>query len=145
MGGGTGGGSSGRDEFAAAYLALEDSLSHDQPIAVLTDSKGFISVSSNWVGEGKDPLLCHSPDGDMLARIIKVLHQRVDLGLFTIFIKIRAHRGEFLNEKADRWADKGRDNVGNVRWDSTSSHPTFSWMDAEVEHRCSIDKTFRRG
>jgi len=101
MGGGTGGGSSGRDEFAAAYLALEDSLSHDQPIAVLTDSKGFISVSSNWVGEGKHPLLCHSPDGDMLARIIKVLHQRVDLGLFTIFIKIRAHRGEFLNEERE--------------------------------------------
>jgi len=104
-----------------------------------------MTVSLDLVGEGKDPLLRHSPDGDILARIIKVLHQRVDLELLTIFIKIRAHRGEFLNEKADRRADKGRDNVGNVRWDSTSSHPTFSWMDAEVEHRCSIDKTFHRG
>ena len=72
-----GGGSSGRAEFAAACLALEDSLTHDQPIAVLTDSKGLMTVASNWVGGGKDPLLRHSPDRDILARIIKVLHQRV--------------------------------------------------------------------
>ena len=115
MGGGTGEGSSGRDEFSAACLALEDSLTHDQLIAALTDSKGLMTVSSNWVGEGKDPLLSHSPDGDILARIVKERHQRVDLGLFTIFIKIRALRGEFLNEKADRWADEGRENVENVR------------------------------
>jgi len=56
-------------------LALEDSLSHDQPIAVFTESKGFMTVSSNWVGEGQDPLLRHSPEGDILACIVKVLHQ----------------------------------------------------------------------
>jgi len=111
IGGGIGGGSSGRAEFAAACLALEDSLTHDQLIAVLTDSTGFMTLSSNWVGEGKDPLLCHSPDGNILARIINILHQRVSLGLFTIFIKIRARRGEFLNEKANRWADEGREDV----------------------------------
>jgi len=73
-----------------------------------------MTVASNWVGKGKDPLLGHSPDGDILARIIKVLHQRVSLGLFTIFIKIRAQRGEFLNEKADRWANEGREDIINV-------------------------------
>ena len=46
-----------------------------------------MTVSSNWVGVGKDLLLRDFPDGDILARIIKVLHQRVDLGLFAIFIK----------------------------------------------------------
>ena len=40
--GGVGGGSSGRAEFAAACLTLENSLTHDQPIAVLTDSKGLM-------------------------------------------------------------------------------------------------------
>jgi len=81
--------SSSRAEFAAACLAPghENSLTHNQPIAVLTDSKGFMTVSSNWVGEGKDPLLHHSPDGDILACIIKVLHQRVGLGLFTMMMK----------------------------------------------------------
>ena len=87
VGGGVGGGSSGRAEFAAECLALEDSLTHDQqPIVVLTDSKGLMTGASNRVGEGKDPLLRHSPDGDILAHIVKVLHQKVSLGLFTMFI-----------------------------------------------------------
>jgi len=143
VGGGAGGGSSGRAKFAAASLALEDSRTHDQPIVVLTESKRFMIVSSNWVGEGKDPLLCHSPDGDILARIIQVLHQRMGMGLFTSFIKIRAHRGEFLNEKAVRWADEGREVAENIRWDDPSSQPNFSWTDAGVEHRCSMNKTLQ--
>ena len=78
-----------------------------------------MTVSSNWVAEGKDPLLRHSPDGDspdgdILACIIKVLHQRVSMGLFAIFIKIRAHRGQVLNKKADRCADEGREDIDNV-------------------------------
>ena len=114
VGGGVGGGSSGRAEFAAACLDLEDSFTHDERIVVLTDSKGLMTVDSNWVGKGKDPLLRHSPDGDILAHIIKVLHQRVNLGLFTMFNEIRVHRGEFLNEKADRWADEGREEIGRA-------------------------------
>jgi len=98
VGGGTAGSSSGRAKFAAAYLALEDSRTHDQPIAVLTDSKGFMTGSSNWVGDGKDPLLCHALDEDLFARI---------------------------NVKADRWADEGREDVDNVRWDGPSLNPTF--------------------
>jgi len=46
VGRGTGGGSSGRAEFAVACpgrLALEDFLIHDQPIAVLTDYEGFMT------------------------------------------------------------------------------------------------------
>jgi len=42
-----------------------------------------------------------------------------------MFIKIRAHRGVFLYDKADRWADEGREDVDNVRWDGPSSHPAF--------------------
>jgi len=58
VGGGASGSSSGRAEFAAACLALENSVTHDQPIVVFTDAKG----SSKWVGKGKDPLFRHSPD-----------------------------------------------------------------------------------
>ena len=113
MGGGGSGGSSVRADFVAACLALEHFLTHDQPIVVLTDSKGFMTVSSNWVGEGKDPLLRHSPDGDILPHH-QGSPQRTRLGFLSIFIKIRAHRSEFLNEKADRWAYEGREDVDNV-------------------------------
>ena len=51
VGGGVGGGSSGRAEYVAACLTLEDSLTHDQSIVVLTDSKGLMTVASNWVGK----------------------------------------------------------------------------------------------
>jgi len=60
-----------------------------------------------------------------------------------MFIKIRAHRGEFLNKKADRWADEGRQDIDNVRWDGPSLQPTFSWTEEGVEHRCSMNKTLR--
>ena len=49
-----------------------------------------------------------SPDGDILLEILELLRARMDLGLFTLFVKIKSHRGEFFNEMADRWADKGR-------------------------------------
>jgi len=58
-------------------------------------------------------------------------------------IKIRAHREEFFNEKADRWADEGQDDVDNVRWDAPSSQPIFSWTEARVKRRCSMNKTRR--
>ena len=53
VGGGVGGGSSGRAKFAAACLAVEDSLTHDQLIVVLTDSKGLMAVA--WGGQGSPP------------------------------------------------------------------------------------------
>ena len=99
------------------------------------------SLEVGWGGQGPPPATF--PWNYILAHIIKVLHQRVSLGLFTMFIKIRAHRGEFLNEKVDRWADEGRVDIDNVRWDGPSLQPTFSWTEAGVEHRCSIKKTLR--
>jgi len=60
-----------------------------------------------------------------------------------MFIKIRAHRCEFLNEKADRWADEGREDIDNVPCDGPSLQPTFSWTEEGVKHRCSMDKTLR--
>ena len=83
-----------------------------------------------WEGQGPSVLSFpgYTPSsfpGYILAGIIKVLHLRVSLGLFTMFIKIRAHRGEFFHEKADRWADKGREDVDNVRWDGPTAHLTW--------------------
>jgi len=142
VGGGSERGSSGRAEFAAACLALEDSLSHSRPITILTDSKGLMTVGSDWVGEWKDPNLRHSPDGDVLGCIIEIFRTRVERGLLTMFVKIRAHHGELLNEKADRWADEGRDAEDNVRWEGSSLHPIFCWTEEGTERtqqRCPLN------
>jgi len=137
VGRGSGTGSSGRVEFAAACLALEDPLSHDKPIALLTDSKGLMTVGSNWVGEGKDPLILHSLDGDILGRIIELLWIRAERGLFTIFVKIQAHRGELL----DRWPDDEREDEDNVRWGYPCLRPVFIGTAEGIEHRRPLNKT----
>jgi len=47
------------------------------------------------------------PDGDILRDFNELPRKRVEKGLFTLFVKIRTHRGKFFNEKADRWVDQG--------------------------------------
>jgi len=68
-----------------------------------------------WIGEGINPSINASPDGNILREILELLRARIDLRLFTLFVKIKSHRGEFFNEMADRWADKGRHTETNAK------------------------------
>jgi len=45
-------------------------------------------------------------DADIMIDVVQLLRERIEQGLLTIFIKIKAHRGDPLNELADRWADE---------------------------------------
>jgi len=56
-----------------------------------------------------------NPDADIMRDIVQLLREKIDQGLLTIFIKIKAHRGDPLNELADRWAHAGRQSE-NIRW-----------------------------
>ena len=56
-----------------------------------------------------------NPDVDILRDIAKLLWKRIEQGLITIFIKIKAHRSDPLKELADRWADEWRQSE-NFRW-----------------------------
>ena len=47
-----------------------------------------------------------NPDADIMRDIIQLLRERIEQGLLIIFIKIKAHHGDPLNEQADRWADE---------------------------------------
>jgi len=124
VGGNVGGGWSGKAEFVAACLTHQDFL--DQPIVVLTDSKGLMTVASNLVGKGKDPLLQPDSEEDILAPIIKVLHQRMSMGLFPICIKIRVHRGRRTSRGYRQcsmgWAYHYRITPANLPKCSATSH-----------------------
>ena len=65
-----------------------------------------------------------NPDADIMRDIIQILRKRIEQGLLTIFIKIKAHRGDPLNEQADRWADEGRQSE-NIRWSLPSNNVCF--------------------
>jgi len=43
-----------------------------------------------------------NPDADIMRDIFQLLRERIEQGLLTIFIKIKAHQGDPLNELADR-------------------------------------------
>ena len=80
------------------------------------------------------------PHGDILREILELLRVRVDLGLFTLFVKIKSHRGKFLNEMADRWADKGRHTETEARWMSLRQRPIFTWTASGIAHRSTMSK-----
>jgi len=56
-----------------------------------------------------------NPDADIMRDIVQFLRERIEQGLLTVFIKIKAHRGDPINELANRWADEGRQSK-NIRW-----------------------------
>ena len=115
------GNSSNRAELGAACLALEDTRNQQdrKPVILLSDSACLLSSSQKWTGEGKSPSMHGNPDADIMRDIVRLLRERIDQGLLTIFIKIKAHRG-------DRWADEGRQSE-NIRWSLPTNRPIFYW------------------
>ena len=106
LGRGEEGNSSNRAILGATCLALEDAKRKQdrKPIILLSDS----ACSQKWVGEGKSPSMHGNSDADIMKDMIQLLRERIEQGLLTIFIKIKAYWGDPLNELADRWADEGR-------------------------------------
>jgi len=134
-----------RTELGAACLALEDSKRQQdrKPVILLSDSACFLSSSQKWTGEGKSPSMHGNPDADIMRDIVRLLRERIDQGLLTIFIKIKAHRGDPLNELADRWADEGRQSE-NIRWSLPTNRPIFYWTDNGTTHRSPMNPTVKK-
>ena len=104
LGRGEEGNSSNRAELGAACLALEDAKRKQdrKPIILLSDSACFLSSSQKWIGEGKSPSMWGNPDADIMRDIVQLLQERIEQGLLTIFIKIKAHRGDPLRRPSKR-------------------------------------------
>jgi len=81
-----------------------------------------------------------NPDVDIMRDIVQLLRERIEQGLPTIFIKIKAHRGDPLNELADRWAGEGRQRE-NIHWSLPTNRPIFYWTDNSTTHRSPMNPT----
>jgi len=145
LGRGEEGNSSNRAELGAACLALEDAKRQQdrKPVILLSDSACFLSSSQKWTVEGKSPSMHGNPDANIMRDIIQLLRERIEQGLLTIFIKIKAHRGDPLNEQADRWADEGRQ-CENTRWSLPSNRPIFYLTDNGATHRSPMNPTVKK-
>jgi len=84
-----------------------------------------------------------NPDADIMRDIVQLLRERIEQGLLTIFIKIKAHRGDPLNKLADRWADEGRQSE-NIRWSLATNRPNFYWTDNGTMHRSPMNPTVKK-
>ena len=91
---------------------------------------------------GKSPSMHGNPDANIMRDIVQLLRERIDQGLLTIFIKIKAHRGDPLNELADRWADEGRQSE-NIRWSLSTNRPIFYWTDNGTTHCSPMNPTVK--
>jgi len=79
----------------------------------------------------------------IIKAIINLFRERIEQGLLTIFIKIKAHQGDPLNELADRWADEGRQSE-NIRWSLPINRPIFSWTDNSIMHRSPMNTMVKK-
>jgi len=142
LGRGEEGNSSDRAELGAACLALEDAKRKQdrKTIILLSDSACFLSSSQKWIWEGKSPSMHGNPDVDIMGDIVQLQRERIEQGLLTIFIQIKAHRGDPLNELADRWADEGRQSE-NICWSLPTNRPIFYWTDNGTTHRSPMNPT----
>jgi ribonuclease HI len=62
-------------------------------------------------------MIATAPDADILREIVCLLTQRVLAGRAIFLIKVKSHRGEPINERADTLAEEGRENSDDdKRW-----------------------------
>ena len=92
--------SSLRPELTGIAIALED-CPGEEDLTILTDSLSSMRLLKS-MQRGDFPLSLHRhPVRQLLVHVVKLINRRAETGRATRFIKVRAHRGEPLNERAD--------------------------------------------
>ena len=100
-------------------------------------------------GQGGKATLATAPDADILREIVCLLTQRVRAGRATFLIKVKSHRGDPINERADILAEKGREiSDDDKRWDDRTDRMTFEVRKGDTTVRSvwtnSIRNAFRK-
>ena len=81
-------------------------FSHED-LVTATDSEVLCRVVGRWVGQGGKASLANTADADILEYILTKLAARIAAKSRTFLVKVKAHRGEPLNEGADDLAEAG--------------------------------------
>jgi ribonuclease HI len=142
------GSSSNRPELGEVVLALQSAaLSED--VLLLCDNAAVLCAIKKWVGQGGKATLATAPDADILREIVCLLTQRVRAGRAIILLKVKSHRGEPINERADTLAVEGREiSDDNKRWDVRTDRMTFTVQKGNTTVRSvwtnSVRNAFRK-
>ena len=107
--------------MVALAECLEDH-GDDINLLYLMDSEAILQAIHRWIGCGAKLNLSKAPDADVLKRIIIKLQKRVLAGAVTLLIKVKAHRGDPLNEEPDIRAEMGRHKaIQEVGWNDPTN------------------------
>ena len=93
-------------------------------------TRQFCALSRSGVGQGGKATLATAPDADILQEIVCLLTQRANTARASresyFLIKVKSHRGEPINERADTLAEEGLEiSDDNKRWDVRTDRMTF--------------------
>ena len=81
-------------------------------------------------------LIAGAPDADSLLEAIKELRKRTTAGAATFLVKVKAHRGEPANEKADIQADKAIScKDAPMEWHDRTNQEDFTWQEPRRKGR----------
>ena len=94
---------------------------------ILSDNESVLQQIRRWIGEGCKATLANTSDADILREILTLLHSRIRAGSATFLVKVKSHRGEPLNERADMLAEQGRQRSENDKqWNARTERIVFS-------------------
>jgi len=136
--------SSLRAELAAMARALQ-ATPLETDLIYLCDSEAALNRMSRWIGSGPKTTLAGDPNADIVILIVERMRERVLKGARTFLVKVKAHRGEPLNEKADTQAESARQLPSEHRqWTTRTQAMTYEWRDKDdVKHVTAWSKAVR--
>ena len=115
----------------ATLLMLLRRAPVDADVAVLLDCKSEITEIGKWLGEGSRATLAGVANEDLVRSIIETTRHGVVKGTATFLRKVKARRGEALDEEADDCADHGRPvEAEHKEWTERSERGIFRWQAA---------------
>jgi ribonuclease HI len=100
--------SSGRAEMGAYAAILQRTPDHED-LVTATDSEVICRVVGRWVGQGGKASSANTADADILEYILTKLAARIAAKSRTFLVKVKAHRGDPLNEGTDDLPEAGRE------------------------------------
>jgi ribonuclease HI len=90
------------------YAAILKRTPDTQDLVTATESEVLCRLVRRWIGQGDKASLSNTADADVLGFVIIKVRARIAAKARTFLVKIKAHRGEPLNERADDLADEGK-------------------------------------
>ena len=115
-----------------AYTAILRHSPDHEDLLTTTDIELFCRLVDRWVGQGGKVSLANTTDADILEYIQAKLVARITAKSRTFLVKVKAHRGEPLNEGSDDLAEEGhtfaKEGEG-YRWKQRTTRLVFSYYD----------------